>query len=195
MLSHVQTYQSKRIIIIKSFISILRILFSNNRAFQPAHHKVTTESKPFKLVSVERHLDCQDSFKHEIEEEEIERMKQAQFNARPIPKTTYIPEVVHTDENVPHNVNIPPAVHLETESRAEKRRQFDENVASKLRELAVMQEQLDIIQQNEENKRLQAMRRTSIAEGGLVFKAAPILVTDPYPVKFTKAAPLTEPIR
>lgn len=46
---------------------------------------------------------------------------------------------------------------------------------------------------DEENRNINIMRRKSISEGGLMYKAKEILREDPYPVATPEYRPLTEP--
>ena len=47
---------------------------------------------------------------------------------------------------------------------------------------------------DEENRDINIMRRKSVAEGGLMYKAKEILREDPYPVGNPEYRPLTEPL-
>lgn len=56
-----------------------------------------------------------------------------------------------------------------------------------------MQETLQKQKVEYEQKIMKEMRRKSVDEGGLCFKAQPIMSTDKFPSKTIKAVPLTEP--
>jgi hypothetical protein len=77
---------------------------------------------------------------------------------------------------------------LESSLRAKKRQEFDEIVHAK--KLEIEQQQLHAHKQNEdqENQELHVMRRKSIEEGGLMFKAKPIQKDDLYPAKYVSKA-------
>jgi hypothetical protein len=68
-----------------------------------------------------------------------------------------------------------------SDMRAEKRKQFDLMMSEKLQQMKEMQDQLVRQKEEKENLAMKQLRRKSIEEGGLVFKAKPVLKKDPFP--------------
>lgn len=162
-------------------------------AFQPdlqTHKTPATETKPFQLRSALRHADAVNAFQQEAlaltEQEKVE------FHARPVPQTTYKPDKEFV-EPIDHAPIVPLPITLESERRALKRQEFDQVMVQKMAQLEVMQESIAKQKLDQENRRIQAMRRKSVEEGGLMFKAKPIVTKDQYPTKAVVSAPLTTP--
>jgi hypothetical protein len=70
-----------------------------------------------------------------------------------------------------------PSVVLERDLCAEKRREFDRCI----NELALIQSQISEQRARQEEQQLKQLRRRSVAEGGLCFKAAPCRSLSPTP--------------
>jgi hypothetical protein len=82
---------------------------------------------------------------------------------------------------------------LESDKRAEKRKQFDEQLRQSMLNQELLQKQLLLEKEEEKQKHLQSLRRKTIEEGGLMFKAKPILQNDPFPVTKKPTKDLTHP--
>jgi hypothetical protein len=164
--------------------------------------KPLTETQPFHLLSVDRHEASMEAFHlqmmHDIENKMMEEEKHKNFKAKPLPKSTYEPETIVVpstgkgdEEN--HHPNMIKSVEiiLESDKRAEKRRQFDEMCKKQQFNQELLQQQL--LQEKELNKQreLALLRRKSMEEGGLMFKAKPVLSQDPFPLK-RKRLPLRQ---
>ena len=80
-----------------------------------------------------------------------------------------------------------------SDSRAEKRREFDAIVSQKIAEREIVKEAERIKKTEDEERQLQEMRRKPVSEGGLNFVAAPILSVDPFPVRVPDLLPTTNP--
>lgn len=151
-----------------------------------------TEPAPFALRSVARHADSVAQFSEVIRQVES-RFKEVEFHATPCPKTTY--EAPQTPRLGDDRVQRPPLVDIQFQSsvRASKRAEFDNKVAAhkaedeknKLVEKSMAAEQ--------ENKEVAKLRRMSTADGGLMFKAQPVVTKDMYPTPKVAAQPPTMP--
>jgi hypothetical protein len=84
-------------------------------------------------------------------------------------------------------------VNLECVQRAKKRKEFDEMMAAKLAAKDADKEAAALRRLEEENKRIKELRRKPVEQGGMCFKAAPVLKHDPFPSRHVNPAPLTEP--
>lgn len=166
-------------------------------AFQPdlVSHKVpATETKPFQLLSSARHADAVSAFQQEVSVlTEAEKHTAASFHARPVPATTYKPDLEYV-EPADHTPVVPLRITLESERRALKRQEFDQVMGQKMAQLEVMQETIAKQKLEQENRRMKDLRRKSVEEGGLMFKAKPIVTKDQYPTRAVVAAPLTTPL-
>eukprot|EP01041_Mallomonas_annulata_P009729 gene9729-20233_t len=153
--------------------------------------KELTEFEEFTLVSVQRHRAASAAFLRELMVKE-EDDKQSSFRARELPGTTYKPVVITHPEDRPPVV--PTVVELASDSRAQRRKVFDDSVAVKklqqIQERAAHERQ----QQLDEDDEIRLLRSKPVSEGGFTFKAAPVLMTDPFPVKAQPIMPLTEPM-
>jgi hypothetical protein len=88
---------------------------------------------------------------------------------------------------------VPIKVHLESETRAAKRKEFDEKVHAHLEE-AEKRKQEELKQQmDKENEDIKQLRRLTVDKGGLMFVAKPIVTKDHFPSKPQKAVTLTQP--
>ncbi len=167
----------------------------NKPVFQPdlvTHKAPLTESKPFQLRSTARHSDAVAAFQQEVSHI-AEAEKATAFHARPVPATTYKPDLEFT-EPVDHTPVVPLPVTLESDRRALKRQAFDQVMGQKMAQLEVMQETLAKQKLEQENSRIKELRRKSVEEGGLMFKAKPIIIKDQFPTRAVPSTPLTTPL-
>ena len=165
--------------------------------FQPdltaAHKAPATEVKPFQLRSTLRHADAAEKFEHE--KEALLTGKPAEFHALPLPATTYKPDLEFAEPVHDHTHHtVPLKVTLESELRAQKRHEFDLTMGAKMAQLEALQETLAQQKLEQEKQRVQEMRRRSVEEGGLMFKAKPIVTKDQFPTKLVASAPATTPL-
>jgi hypothetical protein len=167
----------------------------NKPVFQPdlvTRKAPSTESKPFQLRSSARHADAVTAFQQEVSEQS-EADKHTAFHARKVPATTYKPDLEFV-EPAHHVPVVPQNITLESERRALKRQEFDLTMNQKLAQLEVMQESIAKQKLDQENQRIKEMRRKSVEEGGLMFKAKPVVTKDQFPTKAVAAVPLTTPL-
>jgi hypothetical protein len=163
--------------------------------FQPdsaATKFVPTEVKPFNLRSSHRHADAVCAFQQEVQAM-AEQAKPVEFHARPVPATNYKPDAVFV-EPTDHAPVVPLPVRLESERRAIKRQEFDAVMGLKLAQLEQMQETIAKQKAEQEQRQLHALRRKSVEEGGLMFKAKPIQTQDQFPTRGVPATPVTLPL-
>lgn len=162
-----------------------------NHPFQPKHtEKKPTRPEEFQLQSVARHEQSVQKFETDII---LEESKKSEFHARPIPSSVLNPTFkIEKDEN--HVPLVPKDVTFESEKRAAKRKEFDNSVAQQKKDLQQKKRLDDKLKADKENHELNILRRTSIADGGMMFKSQGILKQDLYPSKKTASVPLTTPI-
>jgi hypothetical protein len=162
-----------------------------NRPFHVKHsQKELTNFKEFHLKSTDRHEISEQKLQAELKAEE-EKLKQ-EFKALPLPKTTYKPGFELSFDD--HALVVPIKVHLESETRAAKRKEFDEKVHAHLEE-AEKRKQEELKQQmDKENDDIKQLRRLTVDKGGLMFVAKPIVTKDHFPSKPQKAVTLTQPL-
>lgn len=143
--------------------------------------KEATVPVPFSLQSVAKHEEAQQRLKQHLE---AQQHQTSAFKAKPLPKTTYhAATVVHHENNENHENRahvVPKNIVLESDVRAQKRREFDESVALRAAQMEEEKRQAALRKQQEENRQLQQLRRKSTAEGGMMFKAAPVMKVDPF---------------
>ena len=113
-----------------------------------------------------------------------------EFHAKPLPATTYAPRTIAKPAREPL---VPQDVNLSTEQRLAKRREYDAKIAAKCEAEKREKEEKERAAQAAEAAELAKLRKLPISAGGMQFTAAPILVSDPYPVAAVTAKPLTEP--
>lgn len=146
-----------------------------------------TKVKPFQLLSEARHEDSIQKMRQRASV--LNQPLQSDFKALPLPKSTYEPDFV------PSIDAIQPVHHdsvvLESDLRAQKRKEFDQSVRAKLEEIERIEEELENQRVEEQNAKMKELRRKSIEEGGLVFKAKPVMKQDKYPTKSVPQTPLT----
>ena len=153
--------------------------------------KGPTEPQPFQLRSEVLHAESQKTQQqlHRLQEEQMR--KEAAFKAKPLPRTTFEEETLNKDEREPVK---PLQVVLESDVRAQRRKAFDLAVSQKMQELQLMQIELSKQKERQDSETIREMRRKSVAEGGLCFKAAPVPSQDAYPLKMVTSAPTTASI-
>lgn len=134
--------------------------------------KQVTNPEPFLLESVARHEESQAMLQQSVEQA---LQHKTSFKAKPLPKTTYEPDFsVVIDENRPPHV-VPVNVQLESDVRAMKRKEFNESIAEKMQQMEDLKAQLAQRKAEQEEHMIKQLRRKSVLEGGMAFKAAPIL--------------------
>lgn len=146
-----------------------------------------TVPQPFQLSSVGKHEEARERLRAKKQLEDAQRVQQASaFKAKPVPKTLFEDTenvLQHNRQHVaPHEPVQPQKVVLESDLRAEKRRQFDAQVAEKQAAQAAAKREGEQRQAEAEQRLLQELRRKTIAEGGLVFKAQPVGLATPATV-------------
>lgn len=153
--------------------------FDEKHTFQPdlqSHKAPLTEPQPFQLLSAARHEEALQEHKVVVAQVEQQQNPSKAFKARRVPSTLYKPDVNFYDPSAnAREALVPLPITLESDIRAIKRQAFDAHMADKMSQLAIMQEELDQERQEKQHQRIRELRRTSIAEGGMAFKAAPIL--------------------
>lgn len=153
-----------------------------SKAFQPKIiHKEPTVPEPFSLMSIHLHEESLMEFQREVEEERRREREASTIKAKSVPKTLYEPALPAKVEEV--KVTVPVGMKLESNQRAKKRQEFDEEMSKKMEQLENLQLEMEKKKEDQENKMLKELRRKSVEEGGLMFKAKPILKEDPFPVK------------
>ena len=150
-----------------------------------------TEFDEFHLRSVARHQYEAQAMEQEARRRAEEEEKAAHFHARPVPKTLYEKDFEPVfEERAPL---VPVDVSFESDQRAAKRKEFDDAMAAKVAQLEEQKELAARRKLEDENRRIKELRSKPVEEGGMMFKAQPIMRHDPYPSKATKAPPLTTP--
>jgi hypothetical protein len=153
-----------------------------SKAFQPKIvHKEPTVPEPFSLMSIQLHEESLLEFQKEIEEERRREREASTIKAKSVPKSLYEPAIPPKPDEA--KVTVPLGMKLESDVRAKKRNEFDEEMSKKMAQLGNMQLEMEKQKEDQENKALKELRRKSVDEGGLMFKAKPILKEDPFPVK------------
>jgi hypothetical protein len=159
------------------------------QAFVPEiAEKPLTEVEEFHLATTERHMKALEKMQEAMKENQVHV---SQFHAKPVPQSTYKPTMkVEPSNRVPLQ---PQSVNLHSNQRAAQRKEFDSSIAKAAAELARQKEEDDIRKAAEEKKAIKLLRKRSIDEGGMQFKAAPVMSTDPYPCRHVEPPQLTEP--
>jgi hypothetical protein len=102
-----------------------------------------------------------------------EKNRLENFHANPLPASTYeapvCPAKSHHEPVVPDNIS------LVSDVRSQKRKEFDQQQAQ--RNIELNQKKIEKEKENDdkENNKIKDMRRKSIQEGGMMFKAKPII--------------------
>lgn len=141
--------------------------------------KENTIPQPFQLSAFAKHEEAQEKLRQrKLQEDSIALQQASAFKAKPVPKSLF----EETENSLPsqqqlhhhHQPVHPMAVVLGSDLRAEKRRQFDLQCAEKAAAAAEAKKQATQQQAEAEQRLVQELRRKTIAEGGLVFKAQPV---------------------
>lgn len=143
-------------------------------SFKEPKRKESTIPTPFDLRSVARHEDAV----LQLQKENVP--KQASFRALPLPPSTF--EAPKQVESLRPPL-LPMPVKLASDERAVRRAEFNEKMNVKMMELELNQELLAKEKLEQANRKIKLLRRTSVQEGGMAFKAAPVLEEDPFPIK------------
>ena len=150
-----------------------------------------TEFDEFHLRSVARHQYEAQAQEQEARRRAEEEEKAAHFHARPVPKTLYEKDFEPVfEERAPL---VPVDVSFESDQRAAKRKEFDDAMAAKVAQLEEQKALAARRKADEENERMKELRSKPVEEGGMMFKAHPIMTKDPYPAKSVPATPCTVP--
>jgi hypothetical protein len=163
------------------------------------HIKEATAPQPFQLRSEALHEEAQRTQRQVLLMQEEQKRKEVAFKAKPLPRTTFEePDISinmgkenereHSREPIK-----PVQVVLESDLRAQRRKEFDLSISQKMQELQLMQIQLTKQKERKQDEAVRDLRRRSVAEGGLCFKAAPMPTHDPYPIKMVRSASSTAP--
>ena len=161
--------------------------------------KEATAPQPFQLRSEALHEEAQRTQRQVQCMEEEQKRREVSFKAKPLPRTTFEePDISinkgKENEKEHHREPIKPLqVVLESDLRAQRRKEFDQSISQKMQELQLMQIQLFKQKERKQNDDVRDLRRKSVAEGGLCFKAAPMPTHDPYPLKMVRSASSTAP--
>lgn len=129
-----------------------------------------------------RHQQYQEHFHQRLAKEEADLARQREFHSRPIPHT----DPFQPKKSIKPLTSIEP-VKLHSSERALKRRQFDEQIRAKGREMAERERRLAEERQRREAAELKVLRQQ------LVPKARPVMHYAPVTVKASERK-LTVPI-
>lgn len=149
-----------------------------------------TEAKPFSLQSEHRHTMAQANFDQQLQREQAYTEKASTFIAIPAPKTTHQPQII---KPAAHTAVVPKPMDLQSDKRSDKRKEFDLNIAKRMKDLQKLEESVSQMNQDKENALIKAMRSKPVSEGGMLFKAAPVQTQDLFPPAARKRVALTEP--
>jgi hypothetical protein len=163
----------------------------------------STVVRPFTLRSAAKHDDAVAQLAAARQAAATSRLQEAtQFKARALPPSTYSkPAPVIASKPTVGNENLPPSatpVVLRSDLRAAKRREFDQLTAQKMVVAAEEKQRRALMDLAAEQQDIANIRRKSVAEGGMMFKASSVQKEDRYPTKVTSASgsskkELTEP--
>ncbi len=136
------------------------------------------------------HNEAAITFQQKVEEEQNENSS-VTFHAKPLPKSTY-------DQSF--NIKIPEreplvaiSINLHADQRALERAKFDEKISRQLSNTSVERQKQQAEKDRAEKEAIKKLRSLSVADGGLLFTATPVMLEDPFPCKQVDAAPLTDP--
>ena len=161
--------------------------------------KEATAPQPFQLRSEALHEEAQRTLRQVQLMQEEQKRKEVAFKAKPLPRTTFEEPDISINmgkENEREHFREPIKplqVVLESDVRAQRRKEFDQSISQKMQELQLMQIELTKQKERRQNDAVRDLRRRSVAEGGLCFKAAPMPTHDPYPLKMVRPASSTAP--
>jgi Targeting protein for Xklp2 (TPX2) domain len=150
----------------------------------------TTDFEEFSLKSIWRHQLSVESLTKAVEDEMAREKEDTEFHAKVAPKGTFSrPRELPKKERSPLKVLSP---NFETTERARRRKSFDRKVKANKKQEEAENDRKVAELNDQENRAINVMRRTSIADGGLMFKASPIVTEDLYPTATPVSLPLTE---
>lgn len=116
-----------------------------------------------------------------------------QFKALPMP----IFAEIHKKKSLCHRNEFKPtktqSFKFESDVRVLKRQEYDRVVALRMSQLEGQRTLEGIQKAVDISAKIKAMRRRTVEDGGMSFKAAPILLVDTYPAVPVKSAPITRP--
>lgn len=148
--------------------------------------KKATETEEFHLRSVKRHDEDIATQQQQQLQQQLKQQSDVTFRAIPLPRSTYEPtQVEHaTHEKKPIQ---PIEMVLESDIRAQKRREFNSKMSMKLAEIERLKEIQIQEKQMQELKHMNELRRKPVDEGGMMFIAKEVMVEDQFPVRSTTA--------
>ena len=149
------------------------------RVFVPVpSEKRLTEPKAFRLRSEELHAASVRNFEERRKAEQAAAREAARVKARPLPATTAAPDFV--PEPPRREPVVPGDLRLASDERAIKRAEFDAYNEERVERLEEQKARSAMEAEARAQKELRRLRRTSVAEGGLAFKARKVY--DPQPM-------------
>jgi hypothetical protein len=159
------------------------------KPFQVVHSEHTITVQPFNLLSESRHNEALNEFQSREESMKEEQIKMKQFQAKPLPMSTFVePAPILPSEDKRRDVLRPLNVVLESDVRAERRKQFDLALAEKAEQNEQEEKRLERERAEQENALCRELRRKSISEGGMCFKANPVRTSESFSSKLTPAS-------
>lgn len=163
--------------------------FSHPFVPQPSS-KELTEPSDFQLKSIDRQRQAREARRVAALAAERALAASKDFHAREAPRTLYeAPMLRRSSESRPPLVIREPT--LQTAQRAAGGAY--EALARRTAEREEEKRRSDAAQADKENAEMNLLRRLPTSEGGLVFKATPVLREDPFPAREVPAKKLTEP--
>lgn len=177
--------------------SVSRELCKNSRICDNDDAKQSTCLKSFVphdnffLRSSARHEAFLETFQKTVDHLQSRLKGDSEFHANPLPKTTFTRPRELTKPIRKHFVSVQPV--FECDERLRKHREFDRQVAEKMERKKQDDEQRLLLATEKENAQINLLRRTSIEQGGLLFKAKPVITEDIFPASKPPMRPLTQP--
>lgn len=161
------------------------------RATSAVSKRSCTEFEEFSLQSLSRHEMSVHQLSKNVEQQLIKEKKEHNFHAQPVAKKAFTkPREVPKSTRKPLQVISP---NFQSEKRADRRKSFERKLKESTIKKELEKKSLMSKQHDEENHNINILRRKSIAEGGLMFKANPIITDDKFPTAKPIMTPLTEP--
>ncbi|PRP82174.1 targeting protein for Xklp2 [Planoprotostelium fungivorum] len=148
--------------------------------FRPAHQRIHTESQPFNLYTEERRIKAEADFARQVQQMQEEERIKREFKSKPFVDVAVF-QPVRPDRPL-LEVN---EFQLNSESRAFKRRQFDEAIQQKEAESEFRKRLREQKKQEEDERQLREYRKT------LNHKPIPIAKSRPVMIKFSETNPTT----
>lgn len=153
--------------------------------------KTAIQVEEFHLRSIDRHNEAESMLHKQLHDAALKEQQAREVKAKPVPKSTYEPTFKLVDSH--HAPVIPKSVTLESDLRAQKRKEFDDHVMAKAAEMEKKKEEEEKTALAKELAAIKELKRKSVSEGGMAFKANPILTKDLFPTKPPPPISLTEP--